>query len=365
MVQLVFLENRKVPGYPKYTVHSDGTIYSKYINDFLKPSKNKDGYLCSTLCEPGKTKNFRVHILIAKCFIPNPENKPIVNHKDLIKTNNRIENLEWVTSKENRIHALKNGANPGGRPQRVYQFTKKGELLKEYKTISQAAKETKISRKCISYALSGRSIYSGGFFWSRENIFKPNYSKKCKPVNQICLKTGKVVKTFFGGVVEAKKVLGIKGKIEQVCLGRRNQMSGFGWEYAEVEKPVKEKAEWENWKVLSQFPSYKISPDGRIYSMFHRRILEIKPQSGYLKSRFTDKNGISLRMSIHRLVALAYIPNPNSLPIINHLDEDGTNNNVENLEWTTFKGNSRHSVLKNKNAHKRSGHKFRNKKNQT
>ena len=67
----------------------------------LKHGSDKDGYLNVKLCKEGKVKSRSVHRLVAQAFIPNPDNKPEVNHKDEDKTNNKVENLEWVTSKEN------------------------------------------------------------------------------------------------------------------------------------------------------------------------------------------------------------------------------------------------------------------------
>lgn len=71
----------------------------------LKPKIKDDGYLFVNLFKDGKQKNFYVHRLVALCFIPNPLGKPQVNHKDGIKFNCHVSNLEWVTHKENMSHA--------------------------------------------------------------------------------------------------------------------------------------------------------------------------------------------------------------------------------------------------------------------
>lgn len=80
-----------------YEVSSTGLIRSEKTQKLNKPHINHKGYYKVTLSNCGTKKNFRIHRLVAIAFIPNPENKPEVNHKDLNKLNNNVENLEWVT----------------------------------------------------------------------------------------------------------------------------------------------------------------------------------------------------------------------------------------------------------------------------
>lgn len=98
--------------YNNYIIHENGDIESKYSKKILKPSKTSNGYSCVTLYDGNRGhKRFLVHRLVAETFIPNPEDLPQVNHKDMDKDNNNADNLEWCDAKYNLRHARANGRN--------------------------------------------------------------------------------------------------------------------------------------------------------------------------------------------------------------------------------------------------------------
>jgi hypothetical protein len=76
---------------------------------YLKPLDNGLGYLRIKLSNKGKSRRVMLHRIIAKAFIPNPENKPFINHINSDRKDNRIENLEWCTQSENVKHCVKVG----------------------------------------------------------------------------------------------------------------------------------------------------------------------------------------------------------------------------------------------------------------
>ena len=159
-----------------YQISNKGNVKSLGNNKtkkekILKSSVNKRGYLDVKLCKNGKHKNFRINRLVAEAFISNPNNLPQVNHKNEIKDDNRVENLEWCTVKYN--------INFGTRTERVA--------------------EKQINGKCS------------------------------KPVLQIDKTTNKLI-AEYPSLREVERQLGIS-HISECCLGKRNTAGGYKWQY--------------------------------------------------------------------------------------------------------------------------------------
>ena len=103
----------------------------------------------------------------------------------------------------------------------------------------------------------------------------------------------------------------------------------------------------EIWKDIEGYEGlYQVSDKGRVKSLWFGKERILKPVScrGYLQVDLC-KNGLKKMCKIHRLVAMTFLPNPNNLPQINHIDEDKTNNNANNLEWCTAKYNHNYGTI--------------------
>lgn len=173
-------EWRNIRGFPNYQISSLGRIRRLKKSGgvvsatLLKQAVHKTGYCVCCLCRNGQTKMFRVHRLVAEAFIPNPNNLPIVNHKDEIKTHNYVQNLEWVTASENTNwgtatkRLVENRRKDSKRAERkVGQYTLDGQFLREFSSIAKALEYMGKPRENsnISACCNGRIPHYLGYIW--------------------------------------------------------------------------------------------------------------------------------------------------------------------------------------------------------
>lgn len=173
---MVLEEWKEVPEYETYLISNQGRLKSlgnksNHKKEIIcKVSPNSKGYDVQHLYHNKKHKCAKVHRLVAEAFIPNPDNKPQVNHKDGNKLNNCVENLEWCTNSENQIHANKNGLNKNrmkkllevvSKP--VIQYDLHNNIINKFDNARIAEEKTGINHKIISYHcnnLAKRSKYN-------------------------------------------------------------------------------------------------------------------------------------------------------------------------------------------------------------
>lgn len=144
----------------------------------IKTFVNKHGYFAVVLKANGNQKNMLVHRLVATAFIENPNNFPLVNHKDEDKKNNSVDNLEWCTHKYNINYSMeKRGKNynsqkrkrqkftPHKHTKKVRQINTNEVVIKEYENVSEAARLNHFSLKSLIDCCNGKRKTAHGFKW--------------------------------------------------------------------------------------------------------------------------------------------------------------------------------------------------------
>ena len=162
----------RVRSLPQIIKHS--TYFEKY-NGCIRSTKLYGKYLQLCLSVNGKRKDVLIHRLVAIAFIPNPLNKPQINHIDGVKANNYATNLEWVTPSENIKHSFtvlnRKGNNLGKTGikaicnKRVNQYSKNNEFISSYYSLKKAGASTNTNSTSICKALKGITQTAGGYIW--------------------------------------------------------------------------------------------------------------------------------------------------------------------------------------------------------
>jgi hypothetical protein len=273
-----------------YYISNTGRIKNKN-NKILKQKRSTGYYSIMLRCPENKLYKFcLVHRLVAEHFIPNPENKPTVNHIDRNRTNNIYTNLEWNTLSEQQIHRYATEEpvefGHGYAKKKIYRLdSKTNEILQEYPSVTLAIK------------------------WLYDNNYT-NFS-----------------------VFNENTLASIRSKILEQTKGQRLTVYGFKWKYDmghlddEVWKDVEES--------LVGVKGYKVSNYGRVKSPKNKI-------SRMFKAEYYTVNINNKTHYAHRIIAATFIPNPENKEMVNHKDLNKLNNHIDKLEWVTRSENVLH-----------------------
>lgn len=144
---------RPVKGYEGYyEVTDDGRVWSVKRKIFLRQKSDKDGYLSVGLTKDNHTRYFRIHRLVAEAFIPNPEQKPIVNHLNENKSDNRVCNLDWATVKENNNYGTRNFRMARTKCRKPVERVCPDGTIERYQGVKDASRKTGIAHSQIRNA---------------------------------------------------------------------------------------------------------------------------------------------------------------------------------------------------------------------
>lgn len=274
-----------ITGWPPYQASTLGRIRNGQTLKILTPYKNT-GYHTLKLCREGVQKSWRVHRLIALTFIPNPDDKLTVNHKNHDSEDNRADNLEWATVTEQNRHKRRSCPSALQGSRRVWQCHREtGERLQLYPSVRAAALEVR-----------GANSAAGS----------------------ICAVAGKKIHN---------------GHVQPTAFG-------YKWEYDMDD----EQLDGECWRevpagLVRGVEGYFVSDQGRI------RNHSGKVGRAYGKAgRYPYFSIRAFQVRAHILVAKVFVPNTEQKPFVNHINGDKADCRAANLEWMTAAENSQHAV---------------------
>ena len=309
-------------------IDKNGIVYS-LKGSMREVSSSSRGYQDIGLSKDGEQKTFFIHRLVAESFIPNPKSLPIVNHIDGDKRNNVVTNLEWVNNSQNILHAVETGLRGSKRNDNLKKepvVTKKEKILNTYESnpellVKDIAEMTSSSIAHVSRVIK---MYNDKEYedYIKEEKSKNRAKYRDRRNKRKREKESKVISEFL-----------LKSDFKYI--------DGYEGIYA-----ISEYGE------VLRAPHYRsVYVKGKKRNYFYpEKIMSPTTNSRYPSINLNFDNELQ-NFLIHRLVAQAFIPNPENLPIVNHIDGNTHNNHVSNLEWVTQSENINHAIkIGNKEA---------------
>lgn len=227
-----------------YSVSTEGEV-RKDITNYILSQSVQQGYKFVTLLINGKQKRMRVHRAVAETFIDNPENKPYVNHINGNRSDNNVENLEWVTPAENSQHAVETGLWGNGRARPVIQYSLDGIEMATFPSASEAARQTGSSQSKITMCCQRKRESANDYQWRYYDDLDRNVQKikkrfiTGKRVAK-CNDNGEIIEIFPSFKEAARNVNGDSATISKICSGYKGIIRHKGYKWKLVDDIVQE-----------------------------------------------------------------------------------------------------------------------------
>lgn len=219
-----------------YSVSTEGEVRKDTTNYILSQSSQQD-YKFVGLIINGKQKRMRVHRMVALTFIDNPDNKPYVNHINGNRSDNNVENLEWVTPSENTQHAVDTGLFKSGRKRAVIQYNLNGEQMATFESASEAARQTGGSQSKITMCCRRQRDSANDYQWRYYDDIQDvqKIEKKFITGKQVaqCDEEGNILNIYPSFKEAARVVNGTSSAISRVCSGINIRHKGYKWKLVE------------------------------------------------------------------------------------------------------------------------------------
>jgi hypothetical protein len=279
---------KPINNFENYLISNLGNVKNKKTNKILKIQKSQK-YSTIGLIANNKHFTFLVHRLVAQAFIINPENKLTVNHKNHNTHDNRVDNLEWYSQKEQNDYNYKMSSDKRqtNRARSIICVDKFDNTKKTFRTLHEGSE------------------------WLLQNSLAKNIES--------CL-------------------AGIRNSIHNggIC-------HGYIWKYNDLDNPDLDGEIWKEipLELTLGKPNYFISNKGR-FKNDKGKLVILKNHNSYISVSFRNKEK-TITHQLHRVVAKLFVPNVENKMFVNHIDGNKINNQSDNLEWVTKSENTKHA----------------------